>query len=957
MGNLDIAGLDIPPNPVTVTGSGSGSNPPAVVWTDTDAGACQVRIVLIGCTLYYQRNDGTTASPTWKTVYAFVMGNDAAIAFKIFNAAADTAAALAFQGLQLLFGPGGSTAPDAGLTRGAVKRLDVISGNDFNIVSGNLQFAATTVINSSRNIVGVNALAQNLSPDADNTRQLGTSSLRFSDIQTALVSTFAALGDANPVARLNNLGLALGPGGATALQALLKGLSGPTVQARNAADSAYANLDALALLIGGTTVINSTRQIVGAASLAQALNPDADNTRQLGTSSLRFSDVQSALVSTFATLGDANPVARLSSSGIQFGQGGGNALQITLGWGAANRLDLSTGNAFNIVSGNLQFAATTVINSSRNLVGVNAVAQDLTPDADAGTTPRNIGTAALRFNRVSALLHEVYNAAGDANPIVRLSTSGVEFGAGGASALAAAMSFLSSLNVVQLTSVAFAALQGLFSNQMSVPGGLAAPSTGTAGGSLATNTYFYKVTALDGGLNETTPSAEVSKAVTGPNGTVTLTWNAVAGAVRYRVYRGTSAGGENVFYTVAAIPWNGNGTAPVMSMIDTGNSSTAGSVPTTNKAFVTVANANGLIPSTTLGALSADGMDILHYFGDGSDGDTIISSNTTETKTVKMYRNLVIAAGVTYTVAYPSTIYVSGVLVLNGTIRSPQGGGGFGGGGGNGTSLIGGGVGGAGAIAAIGVTVIARTVIGSGTISANGYAAANGGNGSPPTGTGSGTNGGNGVGGTTDIGIGAPAAGALGNGGGVGGGGTGGGTSSAPTANDLIRELSRVARTGRSNVAAGGGGGGGGGANNVTPAGGAGGGSGGAGMYGSGGAGGAGGSGSGAAADSGGGGGGGGGGAGLAVLVSLFISDSPAVTANGGAGGNGGTSGGNGGGAGGGGGGGGGGLASVAGQSGNTATTSASGGAGGIVTGSSGGAAAVAGTAGGAGVAKNIAIT
>lgn len=71
-----------------------------------------------------------------------------------------------------------------------------------------------------------------------------------------------------------------------------------------------------------------------------------------------------------------------------------------------------------------------------------------------------------------------------------------------------------------------------------------APSTSASGGSIATGTYYYKVTATNSS-GETTGSNEENIAVTGPTGEVTVNWNAVTGATGYKIYRGTSAGVEN----------------------------------------------------------------------------------------------------------------------------------------------------------------------------------------------------------------------------------------------------------------------------------------------------------------------------------------------------------------------------------------------------------------------------
>jgi hypothetical protein len=101
------------------------------------------------------------------------------------------------------------------------------------------------------------------------------------------------------------------------------------------------------------------------------------------------------------------------------------------------------------------------------------------------------------------------------------------------------------------------------------PAGLAAVGA-TTGGTLAAATYFYKVTALNA-AGQTTGSNEVSVTTTGSTSSVVLTWTAVSGATSYRIYRGTAAGSESVYYTATAATYT-----------DTNASSTSGTVPTTN---------------------------------------------------------------------------------------------------------------------------------------------------------------------------------------------------------------------------------------------------------------------------------------------------------------------------------------------------------------------------------------
>ena len=74
-------------------------------------------------------------------------------------------------------------------------------------------------------------------------------------------------------------------------------------------------------------------------------------------------------------------------------------------------------------------------------------------------------------------------------------------------------------------------------------------TTGTAVGALAAGTHYYVVTAVVGGI-ETSASSEVA-ALTAPNGSVDLSWDAVASATEYHVYRGATTGGEASGYLLA----------------------------------------------------------------------------------------------------------------------------------------------------------------------------------------------------------------------------------------------------------------------------------------------------------------------------------------------------------------------------------------------------------------------
>ena len=96
----------------------------------------------------------------------------------------------------------------------------------------------------------------------------------------------------------------------------------------------------------------------------------------------------------------------------------------------------------------------------------------------------------------------------------------------------------------------------------------AAAATAGTGGTLAAATYFYVVTAI-GPAGESFKSNEQSVAATGATSSNTISWSAVPGATGYRVYRGTAAGAESVYYAVGA----------VTTFLDTGAANTVGTPP------------------------------------------------------------------------------------------------------------------------------------------------------------------------------------------------------------------------------------------------------------------------------------------------------------------------------------------------------------------------------------------
>ena len=87
---------------------------------------------------------------------------------------------------------------------------------------------------------------------------------------------------------------------------------------------------------------------------------------------------------------------------------------------------------------------------------------------------------------------------------------------------------------------------------MSTPGSVSASAT--TGGSLGSGTHYFRIVAVlytDSVSAVSLPSSEVS-ASTGSSGAVRLSWSGISGADDYRIYHGTSAGGESQYVEVPA---------------------------------------------------------------------------------------------------------------------------------------------------------------------------------------------------------------------------------------------------------------------------------------------------------------------------------------------------------------------------------------------------------------------
>jgi hypothetical protein len=116
---------------------------------------------------------------------------------------------------------------------------------------------------------------------------------------------------------------------------------------------------------------------------------------------------------------------------------------------------------------------------------------------------------------------------------------------------------------------------------------LSAPAGAITGGTLNAGTYWYRVSAVVGGIEGLACAEQSGTVASGTTGSVVLTWAAVTNATSYKVY-GRTQGGELLLNTV---------TAPTVTYTDTNADTPSGALPTPAKATVTFdANTTGYAP-------------------------------------------------------------------------------------------------------------------------------------------------------------------------------------------------------------------------------------------------------------------------------------------------------------------------------------------------------------------------
>lgn len=153
-----------------------------------------------------------------------------------------------------------------------------------NVVNLNNGFStdSNVILTSTRNLSNIAAVAQNWIPDTNNTRTSGSSAIRWSTVYGVSLdfSGGGSIGDNLTLnGSTNTMSGTLRPG--------FDGLGGiGSSSYKYGAVYAYDAYLAGVLSMGGTTVINTSRQLVGLASVAQNITFSSNSTYNIGSSTV-----------------------------------------------------------------------------------------------------------------------------------------------------------------------------------------------------------------------------------------------------------------------------------------------------------------------------------------------------------------------------------------------------------------------------------------------------------------------------------------------------------------------------------------------------------------------------------------------------------------------------------------------------------------------------------------------
>lgn len=133
--------------------------------------------------------------------------------------------------------------------------------------------------------------------------------------------------------------------------------------------------------------------------------------------------------------------------------------------------------------------------------------------------------------------------------------------------------------------------------------------TATGDGFLTAGTYYFKIVTSDG-VGTSVGSEQVTCTVDGSStNRCALVWEAVPGAAAYRIYKGATSNGQNLYQTSSTNSYD----------YDTDSGATTGTVPTTATAFVNYINPSGnsWFLSGNVGVGTTNPEATLHLNGDG----------------------------------------------------------------------------------------------------------------------------------------------------------------------------------------------------------------------------------------------------------------------------------------------------------------------------------------------------
>jgi hypothetical protein len=301
-------------------------------------------------------------------------------------------------------------------------------------------------------------------------------------------------------------------------------------------------------------------------------------------------------------------------SGTAFLQGGNTFSGTTagdLGTNNNGNLNLRTNGTTKLTvdtSGNLQFAQASTLN-----VASAATGTQLTVKAGDATSGTNVGGNLVLQGGAGA------STGASGSVIVKSNTNN------SASAFQVQDSSGNALLTGDTTNMRLGV--NMTYAAMSTPTGLSA-GVATSGGSLAaTTTYFYKVTAIDSNGGETVASTESSRATTGTNKTIPVTWTAVTGASGYKVYRSTTTGTEVYLTTVLTNSFTDAGTITAGSTTPPSSTTAYVSTNVSNSNLQLTVGGNGTptgqvyvggtVPSSALAAVNIA----------GNAGDIVVNGN------------------------------------------------------------------------------------------------------------------------------------------------------------------------------------------------------------------------------------------------------------------------------------------------------------------------------------------